>query len=112
MGWWLVLYWPIMGGLFLLGRQAEKRYSPGSKERNRADLALGFALIAMPSAPLIIFIGMLVFRSPNDPIIKMFGWFVIFWICVALFYGALAKLSSARRAVEALRSWIRAPFSN
>jgi hypothetical protein len=64
LSWWMILYWPIMGLLIFLGTRLEKRYPAGSVQRNRIELVLGGAILAMPGLPLIIAIGSILMRNP------------------------------------------------
>jgi len=54
MGWWIVLYYPIIFAIMFIGYCLEKRYAPDSVERKRAEMGLGCGLILLPSLPLII----------------------------------------------------------
>jgi hypothetical protein len=107
MVWWLILYYPIIGALIFLGHRAEKRFPPNSNARNRTDLALGCAVLAMPGAPLIFFIGRLIVSNPSDPTIQIIETIGLFWIGLALFFGGLAKFPWMRKTVAAIQNRIR-----
>jgi hypothetical protein len=66
--WWLVLYYPIMLVLLLVGGRLDKRFAPGSVGRNRGDLALGCAILALPAAPIILGVGWVVAHNVGDGI--------------------------------------------
>ena len=65
MGWWLVLYYPIMGLLIFAGSKITDRYPNGSTTRDWLEMSLGLGILALPGAPLVIFIGSLIVRKPR-----------------------------------------------
>lgn len=109
-GWWLVLYYPIIALLIFIGKKVSYRYPNGSVVRDRSEMALGCGLLALPGTPLILFIGSLVARNPHDPIIQLIMAFVLFWLAAALIFGGLVKFPWMRNAVSTLHSRIRAMF--
>lgn len=61
--WWFVLYYPIVLILLWIGTRLDKRLAPGSKARDRADLALGCGILALPGAPLLVWLGWIVLHN-------------------------------------------------
>jgi hypothetical protein len=53
--WWIILYYPVIFAVICGGKRFTDRYPEKSPQRNRAEMALGCAFLAMPSAPLIVF---------------------------------------------------------
>jgi hypothetical protein len=102
MGWWLVLYYPIMGLLIFIGNKVADRYPNESVVRERAEMALGCGILALPGAPLILFIGSLIVRNPHEPIIQLIVAFGLFWLCTALIFGALLKFPWVQKAVATI----------
>jgi hypothetical protein len=107
-GWWLVLYYPIMGLLIYLGKTLADKYPNGSVARDSGEMALGCGILLLPGAPLILFIGSLIVRNPHEPMIQVFVGFCLFWLCTALVFGALVKFPSVQRAVGTSYNHIRA----
>ena len=52
---WL-FYLLFMGGLILLAHILTTRYPAGSVQRRRAEIVRGLALMALPLAPIIVFV--------------------------------------------------------
>ena len=63
--WWLILYYPILFAVLYGGNRLSNRYPEGSPERNRTDLGLGCAFLAMPFAPVIVFAVWFVSKCPT-----------------------------------------------
>jgi hypothetical protein len=110
-GWWLVLYYPTVALLLLIGNKVADRYPNGSVVRDRTEMALGCGILALPGAPLILFIGSLIVRNPHEPIIQMIVAFGLFWLCTALIFGAMANFPWMQKAVAAICNRIRTLLS-
>lgn len=108
MVWWLILYYPIIGILFYIANKVDARYPNGSVVRDRTEMALGCGILALPGAPLIIFIGSLIVHNPHEPIIQAFVAFGLFWLGCGLLFGAMVKFPRMRRAVKTMSDRIRA----
>jgi hypothetical protein len=90
------LYWPIMGVLILLGNRLDKRYAPGSVQRERADLALGCAIMAMPGVPAILVVCWIFIHNPTEPPVLVIEAVVAFNLALALFFGGLWLFAKIR----------------
>jgi hypothetical protein len=105
--WWLILYYPTIFALLALGARLDKRYPAGSIQRNRADIALGCAFLALPGLPLIIAVS-IIMRNPNDPTVLLIEAIVAFNVVLVVFFGGLmlfakstgAPTSSRREAAD------------
>jgi hypothetical protein len=96
MAWWFILFWPIMGFLIFLGTRLDKRYPAGSVQRNRADLALGCGILALPAAPLIFWFGSIILGGNlDDSTVFFFKVIGVAWLGTIIFYGGFI-LSSVR----------------
>jgi hypothetical protein len=86
---WFILYWPIMGALIFVGNRLDKRYAAGSVQRERADMALGCAILAMPGVPLVWAVGWIFMHNPTEPPILVIEAIIAFNLALALFFGGL-----------------------
>jgi hypothetical protein len=98
----------MMGLLIFIGNKVVDRYPNGSVVRDRAEMALGCSILALPGVPLILFIGLLIVRNPRDPIIQLIEAFGLFWAGSGLIFGALVKFSWMRKAVATIYNQVRA----
>ena len=74
-------------------------------------MALGCALIALPSAPLIVGIGWLFIHGPISLRIAM-GLFAL-WMALGAFFGsgrAYPIIRKGREIIERVRRWLNASF--
>jgi hypothetical protein len=55
--WWVILYYPLIFLLLLVGRRLDKRFVADPSKRRKADTALGCAFFALLWAGFIIMIG-------------------------------------------------------
>ena len=94
--WWLILYWPIMGAVIFLGNRLDKRYAAGSVRRERADMALGCAILAMPGVPLVLGVGWIFVHNPTEPPILIIEAIVAYNAAMALIFGGLRLFAAIR----------------
>jgi hypothetical protein len=77
-----------MGLLIFRGTRLE-RYPAGSVQRNRTELALGCAVLALPGLSAVIAVGSILVRNPTDPTVVLIEVIVAFTLLPALFFGSL-----------------------
>jgi hypothetical protein len=58
-------------------------------ERNRTELALGCAVLALPGLSAVIAVGSILVRDPTDPTVVLIEVIVAFTLLPALFFGNL-----------------------
>jgi hypothetical protein len=105
--WWMLLYYPVMFAVIFAGKNFTDRYPENSPQRSRAEMALGCALLAMPSAPAVVFAVWFVSNAWSDPVLSwIVVWFALLFM-LAFFYGAMANWVRFREVVLKLLS----PFS-
>jgi hypothetical protein len=105
--WWIILYYPVIFAVIFGGKRFTDRYPENSPQRNRAEMALGCAFLAMPSAPLILFAVWFVSNAWSDPVLRWIEVYFALLFNLALFYGAMAKFPRVRGIVVKILS----PFS-
>jgi len=98
--WWIILYYSLGFAVLFLGTRLDKRYPAGSVQRNRAELALCCAWLALPTAPLIYGIGCVIwhyywhyYAEPPGLVIEAI---VAFNLALALFLGGLSLIAKWR----------------
>ena len=90
------MYWPIMGAVIFLGNRLDKRFAPGSVQREWADLALGCAVMAMPGVPAVLAVGWLIVHNPTDPTVLIIEAIVAYNVAMALVFGGLRLFAAIR----------------
>jgi hypothetical protein len=95
-----------MGGLIFLANRVEKRYRPNSAQRNRAELALGCAILALPGLPAILvfgWFGSLIVSNPLDPASLVIEAIVAFNLAMLLLFGIAKWRVGLSRNTECTR---------
>lgn len=105
--WWIILYYPIIFAVMFGAKRVTDRYPENSPQRARADLALGCAVLGMPSAPLIVGAVWFVYNTWSHPIIRWIEAYVALMFAFAFFHGAMINSPWFREIVAK----IRRPFS-
>ena len=103
-GWWIVLYYPVIFAVAFGSKMAAARYPENSPQRNRANMALGCAVIGMPSAPLIVFAVWFFLNAWSYPIWRWVAAYLALMFTLALFYGAMGKFPRFRWIVAKILS--------
>jgi hypothetical protein len=97
--WWFILYYPVIFAVIFGGKRFTDRHRENSPQRNRAEMALGCALLAMPSAPLIVFAVWFVSSAWSDPVFRWIEVYVALLFTLALCFGAMSKFPRFRGIV-------------
>jgi hypothetical protein len=105
--WWIILYYPIIFAVMFGSKRVTDRFPESSPQRNRAEMAMGCAVLALPSAPIIVGAVWFVYNTSSHPIIGWIEAFIALMFALAFFQGAMINSPRFREIVAK----IRRPFS-
>jgi hypothetical protein len=102
--WWIILYYLVIFAVIFGGKRLADRYPENSSQRGRAEMALGCAFMAMPTAPLIVGAVWVVSNTWTDPVLGWVEAYFALLFTLALFYGAMGKYPWLRELVAKILS--------